>query len=381
MKNRISQPYNIYVISSTHNFPKVSLASNNKISLIAKGLDNGKFRMTVCDSINGNKDDFELEKFEDFDVIRFRKKYFCNYLINLFHFIKYAVKDSNSLIMSSLTTYSYKDLLLIFVLKYFIGIKFIFIFHELHESFAHNYITRIKHHYLDIFACKMASLVLPISHYLTDFARKYNGNIESLPIIYNYEYKISLSQNYKKGLFSYCGTVAYLRTIKRIIDVMKCVRIEYPQVEVNLIVSGNPTQVQRLMKEYEEDTFIHFYTEISIQKLFELYNESYALLIPLDEKNLQDRARFSQKIAEYISTKRPIITNSVGEIPYYFKDGKNAFIMDSIEKEFFISKIKNIMKMDSQEVSLIGEEGYKVGVANFDYKVVMDKVGRAMCKL
>ena len=373
--------YNLYVISSTCNFPKISLASNNKISLIVRGLDNRKFRVTVCDSINGYKGDFKLERFDNFEVIKFRKEIFCSYLINSFRFIKYIIKDSNSFLVSSLATYSYKDLLLIFVLKYFLGIKFIFIFHELHESFAHNYVARIKHHCLDILACKMASLVLPISHYLTDFAKKYNENIASLPIMYDYERQYPFSQNCKKGLFSYCGTVTYIRIIRRIIDVIKCVRIEYPQVEVNLIVSGNPTQIQKLIKEYEEDDFIHFYTGVSNQKLFKLYSESYGLLIPLDEKNLQDKARFSQKIAEYISTKRPIITNSVGEIPYYFRDGENAFIMESIEKEFFVSKIKDIMKMDAQKISLIGKKGYEIGATNFDYKMVMGKIGDVICKL
>ena len=58
------------------------------------------------------------------------------------------------------------------------------------------------------------------------------------------------------------------------------------------------------------------------------------LLIPLDPNSLADIARFSQKIAEYVSTSRPIITSNVGEIPYYFKDKENAIICEYSAKSY-----------------------------------------------
>lgn len=368
----------IYVLSSTLNFPNGFSASNNKIALMAKGLSQGNYRMIICESLKGTYESYKYDKYDDFDVLTLKKHNLFNFIRNASFLIKRIRMDGEAYLMSSLATYSYLDLIFIFFLRLFCGVKFIYIYHELHESFAKNRLAKIKHHYLDVFACKLASLVLPISHYLNDFARKYNDNTEILPIIYEYK-DTNLQHSINPApIFTYCGTIQYERIINRIIDVFKIVHIEYPKVELNLIISGNRDRVTSFIEHHRKDHYVHFYSGISVEELFRLYNQSYALLIPLDENNIQDQARFSQKIAEYLSTKRPIVTNPVGEIVYYFKDCQNAYIMDSIDVNIFTEKIKEILKTEAMTVSLIGEAGYKTGVEYFDYKKVMNRISETI---
>lgn len=368
----------IYVLSSTLNFPNGFSASNNKIALMAKGLSQGNYRMIICESLKGTCESYKYDKYDDFDVLTLKKHNLFNFIRNASFLIKRIRMDGEAYLMSSLATYSYLDLIFIFFLRLFCGVKFIYIYHELHESFAKNRLAKIKHHYLDVFACKLASLVLPISHYLNDFARKYNDNTEILPIIYEYK-DTNLQHSINPApIFTYCGTIQYERIINRIIDVFKIVHIEYPKVELNLIISGNRDRVTSFIEHHRKDHYVHFYSGISVEELFRLYNQSYALLIPLDENNIQDQARFSQKIAEYLSTKRPIVTNPVGEIVYYFKDCQNAYIMDSIDVNIFTEKIKEILKTEAMTVSLIGEAGYKTGVEYFDYKKVMNRISETI---
>ena len=95
-----------------------------------------------------------------------------------------------------------------------------------------------------------------------------------------------------------------------------------------------------------------------------LYQNANGLLIPL-QNSIQDQARFSQKIAEYLSTRNPIITNNVGDIKLYFKDRYNAYIAKSYTKEALVEIMNEIMQKPN-EARRIGEEGYKTGLNNFD---------------
>ena len=83
------------------------------------------------------------------------------------------------------------------------------------------------------------------------------------------------------------------------------------------------------------------------------------------QNSIQDQARFSQKIAEYLSTRNPIITNNVGDIKLYFKDRYNAYIAKSYTKEALVEIMNEIMQKPN-EARRIGEEGYKTGLNNFD---------------
>jgi hypothetical protein len=103
------------------------------------------------------------------------------------------------------------------------------------------------------------------------------------------------------------------------------------------VLFGKEKEIEELQKYIDtlnSKANIFIKSKIPQKELMQLYRTSRALIIPLDPNNIADKARFSQKIAEYLSCARPIITNNVGEIPYYLQDRKDALIVDYSVEEF-----------------------------------------------
>ena len=108
-------------------------------------------------------------------------------------------------------------------------------------------------------------------------------------------------------------------------------------------------------------------TKLPYSELLDEYKRAQALIIPLNPNYDQDKARFSQKIAEYLSSKSAILTNKVGEINYYFK--KNEIITCDYNENSFADAFKWIEE-HKDECKSIGENGYKRGLMDFNYRIV-----------
>lgn len=174
--------------------------------------------------------------------------------------------------------------------------------------------------------------------------------------------------------FTYCGHANYLLRNHLLLDAFKIVIEKYPKARLALVLFGNEKQMQKI-KQFIQDKAIpsiEIKNQIPEEELYRLYDTSLGLLIPLDPNSLQDKARFSQKIAEYIGSKRPIITNNVGEIPYYFKNEKSALIVDYTPEAFADGMIELIQ--NPEKATQIGDEGYHTGIVNFEYKTVSFKI-------
>ena len=117
---------------------------------------------------------------------------------------------------------------------------------------------------------------------------------------------------------------------------------------------------------------IEIKTQIPQEELYRIYDESLGLLIPLDPNSLQDKARFSQKIAEYVGSKRPLITNNVGEISHYFIHQETAEII-SYDVNGFYKGMKELINNHSL-ADKIGEKGFEVGEKYFNYKTISDSI-------
>lgn len=134
-----------------------------------------------------------------------------------------------------------------------------------------------------------------------------------------------------------------------------------------LVLSGNQNDIQKIQEQIEINGLgekVSIKQGLPYSDLLKLYSESLALLIPLDASNLQDIARFSQKIAEYTSTGRPIITNRVGEVPYYF-DTNSAFIINELDVNELAFLFDKIMQNKSHATE-IGQKGHAIFQKHFN---------------
>ena len=277
-------------------------------------------------------------------------------------------KDHNNAVILS-TSRSYYMLLDIIAAK-LNGYKTLFLFHEWRgalkiKSTFHRFDAWLKDHFI----VRLFDAYLPISHYLLDKCNHISRRKKKLIVPILSDYSIKPKKHTIKERFSYCCGVLYMLRHPMLLDAMDKLVEKHSNAELLLILSGNDKDMENFKEQIKARKCannITIRTKVPFDELKEIYSSSLALIIPLNPESVADIARFSQKIAEYIATGRPIITNNVGEIPYYFKNGESAYIADYSSDGFY--KIMTEIIEDKEKANLIGETGFNVGTECFNYK-------------
>ena len=211
---------------------------------------------------------------------------------------------------------------------------------------------------------RYVDMIFPISHFLQEKCERFNKPNMILPVLGLY--KDMIAQQIKPQ-FSYCADACYLMRNQIILRAYKMIAKKYQQTQLNLILFGSQTDmqsVQSILYKMNLDKQVVIRSQIASAELEAIYKSSLGLLIPLNPASQLDVARFSQKIAEYLATGRPIITSDVGEIPYYFKNRENAMVVDYTPAAYADAMSELVDNPDW--ASRIGKCGYDVGRKYFD---------------
>lgn len=218
--------------------------------------------------------------------------------------------------------------------------------------------------------------ILPISEYIIEKIKPFRKPYLKIPVLASFDEPVF--SKVKGGYFLYCVYAAYKREIIPLIDAFS----EFNQKtndkkRLILVLGGNNEQV-KVITDYIDrignNGHIEVKRKVAYNELLNLYRSAEALLIPLNPSSMQDRARFSQKIAEYCSSGSPIISCSVGEMAYYFTDRKNAIFCD-YSKNGFIDAFEWV-STHPIDAYLIGKQGYELGKREFNYLVYGKKLHR-----
>lgn len=227
----------------------------------------------------------------------------------------------------------------------------------------------------DKFAPRVVDGLIPISEYLAKELQKTAPSTPQLkiPVICDYQLFEGESFREHQEYFLYCGSIKYREVIYFILD--SFARLENINAELYFVISGNEKARKDTIKNIEEqyDTAqIRFFSNLPYNELIELYKAATALLIPLRPIE-QDIARFPHKIGEYLASGNPIVTTSIGEIEYYFKDCHNAFIAPKYSTEEYAAKMEEVFR-DKKKSQKIGLSGKAMGMKNFDYRIQGEKL-------
>lgn len=362
---------NIVLITS-EGYPFQFSANNSKTEFIAKGLKENGCKVTIVDNLFGTKGESQSLKGVSQSGINYyifpRKNKLLTLFINLpklWSILRKEKQNKDNFVVIGMVLYP------AYILTTFLcaiqGYKRTTLFHEWHIGYTQrNIIYKIEAWIKDKTFGYFLNGIFPISHFLFDKGKHFHKPQMILPIMSTYNRNRQPYTN--SNNFTYCGHANYLLRNNLILDAFKIIHKKYPQAKLTLVLFGNKKQmydVNQLIQNTHTQSII-IKSQITKEELHKLYDTSLALLIPLDPDSIQDKARFSQKIAEYLDSKRPIITNNVGEIPYYFSNETNAMIVDYTPESF-----ANAMMQLINNTSLandIGKEGLKTGMKYFDYK-------------
>ncbi|HBC78660.1 MAG TPA: hypothetical protein DEO60_03135 [Bacteroidales bacterium] len=162
--------------------------------------------------------------------------------------------------------------------------------------------------------------------------------------------------------FLYCGSENYFEVIDFVISAFEA-QAEYTDTSLALVTKHTGELQNRIERSNTRDR-IFIFSGIPYSELVNLYRNSQALIIPMRNSD-QDKARFPHKISEYCASKRPIITNSVGEINNYFTKA-NSFLCDAYDIQDY-SKAMMLATTDQNLSETIATESYYTGIRNFNY--------------
>lgn len=355
-------------------------ANITKVGYMAKGLKEAGATCTIHNGIVGSTKipADQCVEHDGFKVTTYRQRgsVHISWLRNICKLYKYLknehIKGERNIAIVELDLYHI--MLVYYIMLKILGYKIVTISHEWGPIVDGLNKMRILSHKL--FANTFGWFsdgILPISEYIIEKIKHFKKPYLKLPIMADFENSHTAS-NAGKSNFLYCAGIGYIRIIKMIIEAYTIYHKKGGSIGMTLIINGPEYKIKELqdyIATLSLDKHITIRTKLPYNELLNEYCSARALLIPLDPENVQDKARFSQKLAEYLSSKSPIITNDVGEIKYYFND--NEIIKCKFTHEAFAEKF-NWIENNPQEALQIGVAGYERGRKEFDYR----KLGKDM---
>ena len=366
---------NFVFIEVSTDYPKCFNAGNTKMEYMARGLNElGCSTLAINNwgsSTNDNMDEMGISK-EGIEYITFNRKGQINIIENYrktCKILKERKSNNNTNIVILSTSRSHYMLLDIIAARKY-GYKTLFLFHEWRSALKmHSIFHKIDAWIKDHIIIRLFDAYLPISHYLLEKCNKISNKKKKLivPVLADFS-QIPKKDNIKER-FTYCCGIWFIMRHPMLLDAMDILVEKHRNSELVLILSGNKRDIE-LFKENIKirkcANNITIRTGVPFDELNDIYSSSLGLIIPLEPNSIADTARFSQKIAEYIATGRPIITNAVGEIPYYFKNKESAYITEYSAEGFYKAMDEIIREQD--EAIQIGSNGFEVGKNHFDYR-------------
>ena len=370
----------VVFLGCTYNYGFGFSANITKIGYMAKGLTEAGANCAIHNGIIGT---LKVEKDQTVDVDGFlvttfkkRGNQLFSSISNLGRLYRYLKeeKEDNGENVIIISFPLYHIFLLYWIVGKVLGYKFVAISHEWGPTLKES--GKIKYWLCCLFAKTFgwyADAILPISEYIIDKTRHFKKPYFKVPILA--EFDEEKEDNVEKNdSILYCAAVEYKRISHMLIDAYKLYASDGGKVKLIMVLNGPEEligDVQNYINGCGMQESIIIKTKLPYDILTQEFKKAQALIIPLNPNYDQDKARFSQKIAEYLSSKSAILTNKVGEINYYFKDDE-IITCDYNEKSF--AEAFKWIENHKEECTIIGNNGYRRGEKEFDYKKIGEKL-------
>lgn len=373
---------NVLFYMYTDGYPSKFSAANTKFEFLSKGLIKNGVEVSCINKIYGCNNIGQAKSIYKgvncFSIGNERTK--LNSIIsNLFKSLliikkQYNTKASNFLFFGCGNVFI---LIPAIIFSKIIGYKIIFIFEEWLPSMPFKGFYKINAFIHGHLMGYFSDYIMPISEYLKNKSLKFKKPIYKLPICANFECISESKINKFSNYFLYCASASYQRAIDFILDSFGKFSLDFGEkFSLHLVIKGSDEQINRvklMCKKYDVNNKVVIYSDLKYSDLILQYKNAIALLIPLFPDSITDIARFSQKISEYLSSQRPIISSAVGEIPVYFHNNEDMYIDNTFSSDGFAKIMKHIA-FAPDEATDIGISGYNKGKSLFHYEVIVDNM-------
>lgn len=364
---------NIVFSHCTMSYPLRFCASNTKAEYLSLGLMKAGANVVFINGIEGSDVNADaVLKHKGIKCYLFAKKgnKLVQILANIGKLVKILVReykgsDDNVLFVGGRTP--------IFLYQLFcariIGYKCVWMTQEWEPSILGNTLYgKVSSYIATKWYAKWLHGIFPISHFLWNKYVRFNKPMRIIPVLADFNAGSNYKQDTQFNHFAYCAGVAYYDVIEMVIEAFAKYINDGGLHKLILVLYGKKELVENVIKKIVMvgmTEWIQVKQQVSDEELMSIYRSSLGLLIPLNPNSVADEARFSQKIAEYLSTMRPIITCNVGEIRYYFTDRENCILTDY--SAVSICEGLKFLASDEERANRIGENGFCLGKKYFDY--------------
>jgi len=275
-----------------------------------------------------------------------------------------------------------KNPALIFIIVLFCKILKIKIAQEISEYpevFINNFKLRLDYMFYKLILLRYVNGIILMTNNLKKYFAKLVSDstflIEIPMTVDSDRFLITLEES-KEKYIAYCGSLNNDKDgIDILIEAFSIVAKAHPEIKLHIIGAGTSADINRLksiadnLVSEQRIRFIGFVPKDEIPVLL----KKATVLALARPSSLQAQGGFPTKLGEYLSTKNPVVVTDVGEITKYLKDGESAYISKPDSIEAFAKKLNQCLN-NQEEAKIIGQNGYKVALANFDYRSQADKL-------
>lgn len=232
--------------------------------------------------------------------------------------------------------------------------------------------SRVSERILPRTSAGVIAISTRIIAFLTDMAVDRNF-IYHLPILVDYERFAQPALSPVPALlgrqyFLNSGSLCEKEGLECVMEAFASVSLKYAQL--NLVFTGDPGRARKayaldLAKKLKIEQNIIFTGFLPVDQLCWSYQNAAALICCRSDTAYANFG-FPTKLAEYLCSGRPVITNEVGDVRMYLRDGENVFLSKSDDSSNIAQVMKEILN-NPDRAEIVGMKGRQVAREQFHY--------------
>ncbi len=230
--------------------------------------------------------------------------------------------------------------------------------------------------------------VIVISTFLEEYyasrVRKGAG-IVRIPILVDTEHiKPGESQGTEgRKRIVYMGTLSHPGEVSSLIQAFSMVAGKHPEWDLQIIGDAPGTDMLARMRKVAEDLSlsqrVEFTGMVRHDEIPDYLRKAGALAL-LRSSGIFSKAGFPTKLGEYLSTGRPVVVTSVGDISLFLKDRISAYLVPPDDPQAFAQKLDEVLGNYDQALQ-VGQQGRGIAIREFDYCSNCQKIVQFVRKL